>query len=164
MLTLVVILAAGGYYGWLGVTEGWFEEGSPTATEETAPEETCTTPPPVVVRARQVRVSVYNAGAPVGQAGQVMDALAGQGFRQGEVSDAPGNVAVGGVVVWPGRADADQARLVQEQFRNARLAQGRRRALGPGVNVLVGNDFLALSPQAPRRIEVEQPEECTSSG
>jgi hypothetical protein len=158
MLSLLALLVAGAYFGWLGLTEGWLgDDGQETA--ENAPEESCSTPPAVTVRARQVRVSVYNAGAPGGEATQVMAALAEQGFREGELADAPDPVTVEGIVLWPGGADTGKVRLVRRQFPDARLAP-RRDPLGPGINVLVGEDFDRLARSAPRSIDVAQPEVC----
>jgi hypothetical protein len=163
MLFLLGVLAGLAYFGWVGLTEGWFDDRS-SAVEEAEPTPECTTPPPVTVRAKRTRVSVYNAGAPEGQAGQVMDALVGQGFRPGELADAPDPIAVDGIVVWRRGAEAGEVRLVERQFRGARVVDGRRRPLGPGVNVLVGMDFLDLAQDAPRRIRVTPPRVCGADG
>lgn len=163
MLSLIALLVAAGYYGWLGLTEGWT---SGTATEQPTaqqtPGQTCTTPPPKIVRSRQLRVSVYNAGAPSGQATAVMEALTEQGFRQAELGDAPAGITVGGIVLWPGNADRDVVRLLRRQFPEVRLAP-RREPLGPGVNVMVGEEFGGLRADAPRRIRITQPEQCGPS-
>jgi hypothetical protein len=156
MLVLVVIVMAAAYFGWLGLTRGWLDGGSASA-DGSAP--TCTPPPPVTVRSGSVRVSVYNAGAPSGQATQVMDALRDQGFRRGELSDAPEPIEVDGIVLWPGDADPGAVRLVRRQFDDARVAD-RPRTLGPGVNVLVGEDFDRLARRAPRSIDVPAPRRC----
>jgi hypothetical protein len=161
MVALVAILVAGAYYGWTGVTEGWLGgDGEATAS---APEEPCSTPPPVTLRVREVRVSVYNAGAPGGEATAVMGALGERGFRQGVLTDAPSQVQVDGIAIVPGRnVERGAVRLVLRQFREVRDVRARldRRPLGPGVNVLVGRDFFDLAPDAPREIKVAQPEVC----
>jgi hypothetical protein len=162
MVVLAGILVAAAYFGWLGVTRGWVgDEGDATATD--APRRSCHTPPPTTVRARQVRVSVYNAGAPEGQATEVMEALAGQGFVEGELTDAPEAVEVGGIVLWPGRADAGEVRLVRRQFDDTRVAP-RRGPLGPGVNVLVGEEFDGLARDAPRSLDITRPPVCRRLG
>jgi hypothetical protein len=158
MAALTALLIAGAYFGWVGMTEGWLGDDG-TATAENASTETCSTPPPVTVRSRKIRVSVYNAGAPVGQATEVMAALGDQGFIQGVLTDAPPAVAVRGIVLWPGKADEGAVKLVRRQFRKARVAP-KRRPLGPGINVMVGQEFGDLARNAPRRIEVPQPAEC----
>ncbi len=158
MAALTGLLLAGAYFGWVGMTEGWLG-GDGTATAENASTETCSTPPPVTVRSSRIRVSVYNAGAPGGQATEVMAALGDQGFIQGVLTDAPPPIAVRGIVLWPGRANEGAVRLVRRQFRNARVAP-ERRPLGPGINVMVGQEFGDLARNAPRRIDVPQPEVC----
>jgi hypothetical protein len=155
---LVGLLVGLAYFGWTGLTRGWFD-GDDGTVAETGPTQTCTTPPPVRVRSRSVRVSVYNAGAPQGQATEVMEALSAQGFREGELTDAPEPIAVDGIVLWPGGADAGAVQLLQRQFRDARVVE-RREPLGPGLNVLVGEDFDSLAADAPRAIDVAQPEVC----
>jgi hypothetical protein len=117
----------------------------------------------VTVRARRVRVSVYNAGAPGGQATATMDALTEQGFREGELTDAPAPTDVNGFVVVAGRtSDPGAVELVQRQLPQARVDESRE-PLGPGVNVLVGRQFAGLTRNAPTSIEVPQPEVCDGS-
>jgi LytR cell envelope-related transcriptional attenuator len=157
MAVLAGLLATAAYAGWLGLTRGWGGDGEATAAD--APRRSCTTPSPTTVRARQVRVSVYNAGAPEGQATETMEALAAQGFREGELADAPDPVDVEGIVLWPGRAPAGEVRLVLQQFDAARVAP-RRGPLGPGVNVLVGEEFDGLAAGAPRSLAIARPPVC----
>jgi hypothetical protein len=161
MLVLLVILVAAAYFGWLGLTRGWLGDQDSAAADGAA--RSCTTPPPVTVRSRNVRVSVYNAGAPSGQATEVMEALADQGFVRGELTDAPEPVAVQGIVLWPGDTQAGAVQLVQRQFADARVVE-RRRTLGPGVNVLVGDDFDRLARRAPRSLDIAVPRRCTPAG
>jgi LytR cell envelope-related transcriptional attenuator len=161
-VTLVVlagILVAAAYFGWLGLTRGWVG-GDDRASAADGPRRSCSTPPPATVRAPRIRVSVYNAGAPEGQATEVMEALAGQGFREGELTDAPDRIDVDGVVLWPGAAGPGEVRLVRRQFDDARVAP-RRGPLGPGINVLVGEAFDGLARGAPRSLQVARPPVCT---
>jgi hypothetical protein len=162
MLVLLFTLVAAAYFGWVGLTRGWLGgDGDSAAADRSA--RSCTRPPPVTVRARSVRVSVYNAGAPEGQATEVMEALLGQGFVEGELTDAPEPIEVEGIVLWPGDARRGAVRLVERQFADARVAD-RRRTLGPGVNVLVGEDFDRLSRGAPRSMDVPVARRCQPAG
>ena len=158
MGVLVGLLVGLAYFGWTGLTRGWFD-GDDSAAVEAEPTPTCTTPPPVRVRARSVRVSVYNAGAPAGQATEVMEPLSAPGFREGELTDAPDPITVNAILLRPGDADAGAVELLRRQFRNARVAE-RREPLGPGLSILVGVDFDSLARDAPRAIDVAQPEQC----
>lgn len=162
MLVLIVILVAAAYFGWLGLTQGWLgDDGGTVSADDTG--RICTTPPPATVRSGSVRVSVYNAGAPSGQASEVLEALTDQGFAEGELTDAPEPVEVEGIVLWPGDAEPDAVRLVRRQFDDVRVAE-HSRTLGPGVNVLVGEDFDRLARGAPRSIEVVAPRRCQPAG
>jgi hypothetical protein len=158
MVVLVGILVAAAYVGWVGLTQGWLgDSGQPTANG--VPEESCSAPPPRTLRTDRVRVSVYNAGAPSGQATALMGALSSQGFLEGELGDAPDPVDVEGIVVWPGTAGRARVRLVVHQFETARVAQ-RHSSLGPGVTVLIGEEFEGLADDAPRLVDVARPEVC----
>lgn len=160
MLVLLGILVLAAYVGWTGLTQG-LGGGDGVATE--SPGASCSTPPPETVRSRAVTVSVFNAGAPEGQATATMEALTAQGFDQGELADAPDPVEVTGIVIWPGDADPGAVALVRKQFDEVRVAQ-KREPIGPGVNVLVGEVFDGLAGNAPRTIAVAQPPVCSSDG
>jgi hypothetical protein len=155
MLLLSGVLVGAAYFGFVGVTQGWFGGDEATADDTRS----CPRPPPETVSARGVRVSVYNAGAPEGQATQVMEALVDQGFVEGELTDAPEPIEVDGIVLWPGEAEAGAVLLVRRQFDDVRVSD-RPEPLGPGINVLVGEDFDRLARQAPRSIDIAQPRRC----
>jgi hypothetical protein len=158
MLVLLGILVLAAYVGWTGLTQGL---GGGVASE--SPSASCSTPPPETVRSRAVTVSVYNAGAPEGQATATMQALTDRGFDRGELTDAPERVEVTGIVIWPGDADPGSVTLVRKQFDTVRVAQ-KRKPLGPGVNVMVGDVFEGLAANAPRTIAVARPPVCSSGG
>jgi hypothetical protein len=160
MLVLLGILVAAAYVGWIGLTQG-LGDSDRVASESPTP--ACSTPPPEMLRSRSVTVSVFNAGAPEGQATAAMEALTGQGFDQGELADAPARVQVNGIVVRSGNLDANAVELVQRQFDRVRIAP-KPKPLGPGVNVLVGDAFEGLAPNAPRTITVAQPSRCSPGG
>lgn len=157
MLVLLGILVLSAYVAWTGLT------GDRDGVASESASASCTTPPPETVRSRAVTVSVFNAGAPEGQATAAMEALTDQGFDQGELADAPDPVEVTGVVIWPGDSDPGAVALVRQQFEKARVAP-KRKPLGPGVNVLVGEVFDGLAGNAPRKIAVAQPPVCTAGG
>lgn len=154
MLVLVGILCAGAWYGWNGLNAGRDVEAEPEAT----PSPECTTPEPVRARARGTLVSVYNAGAPTGTGGQVMDALNARGFTRGEIDDAPEGIEVRGVVVWTDEPDSAAARLVARQLRRAKVRE-RVNIPGPGVNIFYGTEFTGLR-KAPRNLTVQPEPTC----
>lgn len=158
-LTGFVIWAA--YFGWTGLTRGWFSSESEAVSKE--PATPCSAPPPVTLRAHEVRVSVYNAGAPGGQATALMTALTEQGFLRGTLADAPDPIDVGGIAIRPGKSKQGATRLVERQFKKSRVADDRK-PYGPGVNVLIGREFTGLAPDAPLTIPVAQKKICHRVG
>jgi hypothetical protein len=160
MLVLLVILVVAAYVGWVGLTQGL---GGSDGVASESPSATCSTPPPESVRSRSVTVSVYNAGAPEGQATTTMEALTGQGFDPGELTDAPDAIEVQGIVIWGGNTDPDAVELVKRQFDRVRVEQ-QHKPLGPGVNILVGETFEGLAQNAPRTIAIPQPPVCSPTG
>ena len=160
MLVLLGILVAAAYVGWVGLTQGL---GDSDGVASESPSPSCSTPPPEMVRSRSVTVSVFNAGAPAGQATATMQALTGQGFDRGELADAPAQVQVEGIVIRSGDIDARVVELVQRQFDRVRIAP-KPKPLGPGVSVLVGGVFGGLAQNAPRTIALAQPPVCSPRG
>ncbi len=155
MLVLLGILVAGAWYGWQGLQRG--DASAPTGANRTAtpaPSPTCEPATTRTVRPAQIQVSVYNAGAPSGTAGEVFEALTDVGFRPGQLGNAPDDIAIDrpGILIW-GPEDSAEARLVRKQFRRARML-ARTDLLGPGVNVLIVGPFEGLRDQAPRRLRV----------
>ena len=104
-----------------------------------------------VVRARDVVVSVYNAGTRSGLAGDTQNRLVERGFRPGEVDNAPEGTRVRSVRVLAPRRKDPAARLVALQFGRRTPVQVTRDDLGSGVEVLVGDGFRRLA-KAPARI------------
>lgn len=154
MLVLLGILCAGAWYGWTGLTAAR-EAG---AEPEAEPSPTCTTPAPVTARTKDTLVSVYNAGAPTGTGGLVMDALNRRGFDRGEIDDAPRGIEVRGVVVWTDRPDSAPVRLVAKHLRRAKI-RDRVNIPGPGVNIFYGTEFTGLR-KGPRKLTVQPAADC----
>ena len=98
-----------------------------------------------VVRAKDVTVSVFNAGSRTGLAGQTLDELAARGFIKGKVGNAPDRFAsVRFVRVLAPAKNDPVAKLVALQFGRNTLVQAVRRSQGPGVEVVVGDAFVGL--------------------
>lgn len=145
MLVLIALLVAGAWFGWQSMSaplpgrEDEVDEPPAAAACPGALEKGD------VVRARDVTVSVYNAGSRSGLADQTLSELAGRGFKRGDVGNAPSEFE--GVrfvrVLAPAKRDP-VARLVALQFGRNTLVQPVGDDLGPGVEVIVGDDFLGL--------------------
>lgn len=146
MVVLIGLLVAGAWYGWQSMSAP-LPGRDDVEADETSAATQC--PGAVakgdVVRARDVTVSVYNAGSRSGLADQTLSELAGRGFNRGDVGNAPSEFR--GVqfvrVLAPAKRDPI-ARLVALQFGPNTLVQPVGDDLGPGVEVIVGDDFLGL--------------------
>ena len=167
LITLVVllgILVAGAYYGWRGLTADLTTTTQPAPTTTTTPSPTCTPEPPSPgkrLTTHQVRVSVFNAGGITGLADQTLSDLHAQGFREGTADNAPEGSAVEAVQVWDARPDSPQARLVALQFEGEVQRVRSTTDLGPGIDVVIGDNFPGLKDTAPRSLQVEPPSKAT---
>lgn len=108
-----------------------------------------------VVRTADITVSVYNAGSRSGLAGQTQDELVARGFIPGEVGNAPEELlGVQFVRVLAATRTDPAARLVALQFGANTLIEAVEDDLGPGVEVVVGDDFLGLV-EAPAKLRAQ---------
>jgi hypothetical protein len=144
LLVLVTIVVIGVVIGVdklfapLPTTEEPVATPSPTCTVRTVKKGQRVVP-------RQVQVSVFNGGDRAGLAGTTMRALSRRGFRQGEVGNAPSNAKVRRVQIWTTLRNDDGARLVARQFGRTTKVRITRTDLGPGVDVVIGDDFSKLA-------------------
>jgi hypothetical protein len=103
------------------------------------------------VSSAQVQVSVFNAGTRSGLANATLASLTRRGFKRGQVGNAPENSKVKVAQVWTTARGDTAARLVARQFGRATRVRTVATDLGPGIDVLVGDDFRRLA-KAPRVI------------
>lgn len=157
LMALCGLLALGAVWGWKSL----FAE-VPTGTqaaEETGP--TCTTEQVAAgqrLRSSQVTVSVFNGGNRSGLADSTLAALEKRGFRPGALGNAPDGITVKRVQIWSTQENDPAAQLVARQFGETKQVRFRDEDLGPGVDVIVGNNFKGLV-KAPRAVKLEQPED-----
>ncbi|MGN6131409.1 MAG: LytR C-terminal domain-containing protein [Nocardioidaceae bacterium] len=105
------------------------------------------------IRSRQVVVSVFNAGTRARLADRTLTGLAKRGFHRGEAGNAPAKAKPRFVQVWTTKKNDAAAKLVALQFGPHTLVRVVPTSLGPGVDVIVGNDFRGLK-KAPRSLTV----------
>jgi hypothetical protein len=118
-----------------------------SGTAAAPPSPTCSTPDVrrgQRLHARDVQVSVFNAGTRSGLADTTLNRLGNRGFEKGEASNAPASAKVRFVQVWTTKKHDAAARLVAKQFGPHTLLRVTKKDLGPGVDVLVGTDFHGL--------------------
>lgn len=133
-------------------------------TPAASPSPSCTTEPVQQgerIRSRDVQVSVFNAGQRAGLANETMGKLTHRGFKRGRVGNAPDGAKLRFVQVWTTDKHDAEARLVARQFGTHTLIKVTDQDLGPGIDVLVGNDFRGLR-KAKRSLVVHRPQRvCT---
>ncbi len=101
------------------------------------------------ILARQVVVSVFNAGNRPGLADLTLNRLHRRGFQRGTTGNITAMVRF--VQVWTTHKQDPTATLVARQFGPGTLVRVTKQNLGPGIAVVVGNDFNGLQ-KAPSTI------------
>ena len=136
LLGLVVLLLAGVAWAWSAVSEPFPER------EEAA---TCTSTvvdPGEKVYPDQVTVSVLNAGTSEGLADRTMTDLVAAGLDEGELGNARGT-DITNVEIWAEDLNSPAVKLVKSFLgKDAEIVQ--RDASLPGINVVVGEEFLGV--------------------
>jgi hypothetical protein len=143
MLVLLAILAAGALWG----ARALFAP-IPSADPTARPSAGCVTKSVRKgqrITAKQVQVSVFNAGNRAGLADETMVSLTRRGFSKGDVGNAPETSRVKVAQVWTTERNDTAARLVARQFGPRIKVRRVARDLGPGVDVVVGNGLGKLA-------------------
>lgn len=109
------------------------------------------------LRSNQVVVSVYNAGEKKGRATATLNLLENRNFQPGAIGNAT-DVEVDFVEIRAKESDRTKAELVAMSFgKNAQIVIDDEKDLrGPGVNVIIGDDFRKLKAGAPRIIKLPE--------
>jgi hypothetical protein len=166
MLVLLGLLLGAAWYGWATVTSEDEPGESETAVGET--DDPCLRrqvfKEGTKVKARTIRVNVYNAGVVSGLAGETLDDLVDNGFRRGAADNAPTGLDAGNVTVLTTTRNSPQARLVAQQFRGqVEVVIGD--VPRPGVAVVVGDRFRGVDPDAKKRLVLKKRvRTCTEAG
>jgi hypothetical protein len=161
LLVLLAILAGGVYYGWNALTGPVTDTATPSGPSPATPSaKRCDKPggtTKTVFTSRKVKVSVFNAGTISGLADQTMGALSRRGFRQGDIGNAPSSTNVLAVQVRTAKPKSPAAKLVALQFGVSATRVPKRADLGPGVDVVLGDSFGGLAPDARTKLTVKLP-------
>ena len=140
LAVLGAMLIAAAVWGWSATTEplpGKVDQAVCVDTDVSAGEK---------LYPQQVTVSVYNASNRSGLAGRTMRAFQDRGFSAGSVGDVA-RAKVRRAAIWTTEPSSPAVQLVAAQFRNADIS--RRDGLGPGVTVVLGDEFGSLVKGAP---------------
>ncbi len=152
LTTLSALLVVGLFVGWRTLSA---PVGDPSAdgSDDTSASPSCDSGLRAgdVVRSSDVTVSVYNGGTVNGLADRTRDALVKRGFLPGDAGNAPDTFSVQFVRVLAPTKNDPAAALVAAQFGPNTLVQVSRDDLGPGVDVIVGDELKGLA-KAPRKL------------
>lgn len=134
----------------------WAAAPIPKYAPAATPEETCVPiePEPVVVARRDVTVSVYNSGSRSGRARAVLTMLEEAGFKAGAIGNAPEGLATDRATIYYDPVDSPRADLVRRIIGPKTPIMPNTEDLGPGVAIVIGDDFGKLRKKAPRRITI----------
>ena len=150
LLVLLGVVVGAGWYGWSQVQEPLgnpFGDSGKDCVSRTVEEGR-------TLRPGQVVVNVYNAGTRDGLASTTLDALVRRGFVRGTSANAPRRADVATVAVIDRDPDSAAAGLLRAQFRGPVPLQRRPDLTKTGLDVIVGNDYVGLKPNAPRSATV----------
>ena len=142
LLVLLGILVFGVAYGVKSLVEP-IGQNAPAAS----PTPTCTSETVKKgkkLSARQVQVSVFNAGSTAGLADKTMLMLQQRGFVKGDIGNAPAGTKLKRVRVWTTKNNDPTAALVARQFGPKTPVMVVKRDLGVGVDVLVADGLSGL--------------------
>lgn len=157
-ITLVVllgILLGAAVYGWQTIVSP-NETKKPTTAPEPASkcERKTTFKKGQTIRAEDIVVNVYNAGGISGLAGNTLSALVGKAFQAGVSDNAPGRQKARNVTIVTNVPKSPAIRLVRIQFLGpVRVVPGE---LAPGIDVIVGDNFRAVDPNASTNITLKR--------
>ncbi len=160
-ITLVVLLGVllgAAYYGWNTIVNpGEDKKAAPGTAKKTDCTKKTTIKKGSRIPSGDVTVNVYNAGIRAGLAGDTLDSLVAKGFKRGVADNAPSDITTWGnvTVVLPGGTGTPQARLVRNQFLGlVKYVDGP--ALAPGVDIVVGDNFRGVDPEARAFVRVNR--------
>ncbi len=147
LLVLLGILLGAAFYGWQTIIA---PDPTDEKTAKTDGKKKCDNK--IVfkrgerIAAENIVVNIYNAGDIPGLAGNTLSALVAKGFKSGVSENAPADRAARNVTIVTDAPSSPEIRMVRMQFRGkVRVAEGE---ISRGIDVLVGDNFLAVDPNA----------------
>ncbi len=153
LLLLVVLCVAGTIYGWRLLTEDAPPLDAGSARPDCSDRQLDSGSK---LKSNQVQVNVYNAGSISGLAGETMRLLTRREFIAGVVDDAPANTKAQNVVVLDPEPKSASVELVAAQFKGDVVVRKRADDLSDGIDVIVGDGFQGIDPQAKTTLAVQR--------
>jgi hypothetical protein len=106
------------------------------------------------VKRSDITVSVYNAGVRKGRAGATLDLLEEAGFKPGAIGNAPEGTRIRVAVVRTSKEVHPDATLVARALGKQVQVVVVDDDLGPGIDVIIGDRFKQLNPNAPTSVRL----------
>lgn len=106
------------------------------------------------VKRSEVTVSVYNAGKRIGRAGAALDLLEQAGFKPGAIGNAPKGTHISVAQVRTTKTVHPDATLVARALGAHVQVVVSENDLGPGIDVIIGDNFKKLNAQAPTSVRL----------
>ncbi len=154
LAALLLLLGLGAVWGWSAATK----PVPSTAPVDTGPCRSLTVSAGDLVRPEDVVVSVFNAGNRAGLAERTLGLFVDAGFGRGESKNAPRNSGVTNAEIWTTTPEHPAVRLVASRLTGVDIIEGP--TLGPGVVVLVGDQFQELAAGEPTVVAEDDAEIC----
>ena len=163
LVVLTILLLLGLVWGWTSLTKPL----PALSGDEPEPAAVCT-PQTLEKGSRlsvgQVTVSVFNAGVTDGLATRTIDQFSKKGFTAGDKGNAPGTANVTRVQVWADdRSDPAVQLVLRHLGKGVKVSPVQGEPLGPGIVVVVGDDFGKVL-RGPKSLKVRKDSEvCIAS-
>jgi len=159
---LLGVLLGAAFYGWQTVISP-ARENDKEADAEPKCENVVEFRKGDVIKPDDIIVNVYNAGTEAGLAGATLDRMVIRGFKRGTAANAPSNVRARNVTIITNDKTSPTVRLVARQFKG-KVRYINVDDLSPGVDVVVGNEFIGVNAKAKRTLTIKKDvSSCTAT-
>jgi hypothetical protein len=156
LTVLLVVLLGAAYYGWKTViSPATGGNSDTTASDKPTCKNTQDFHKGQIIKAQDIAVNVYNAGAIAGLAADTLDTLTRRGFQTGVADNAPANVIATNVKILTEAKNAPQVQLVASQFRG-KITYSAKGDVAPGIDVVVGDNFVGMKKGAKSQLRVQK--------
>ena len=117
-----------------------------------------------VIKPDDIIVNVYNSGTEAGLAGATLDRMVLRGFKRGDAANAPAQCSSQERHDHHRRQELARPCSSWPSSSRARCGSSRSKTSTPGVDVVVGNDFVGIDTKAKRTLKIKKDvSSCTST-
>lgn len=152
LLVLLVVLLGAAFYGWKTIISPSGDDDEVVAKQPRC-DQTQDFTRGQVIKAGDIVVNVYNSGSIANLAGETLESLDRKGFEPGVSDNAPTGFDAANVTIVTAAKDSPPVKLVAEQFKGT-VKYVKGRDLAPGIDVIVGDNFIGTKPGAKKSLRV----------